>query len=223
MTNLDKDLEVLNQAKKMKDDGANNTQIRAYLEEHGMKNIEFENDDIGENPGVPPILRQRNLPDKSVGERESWMDLYRVDPGPDRPDHKLDPLLTEPLPEGKTVFAETPTIHSESSVLVPVFNAVLARRHLYKSLIVRMNEELAQGPLAGLITITGVRRENDPNVLISVSFELTVKMVTTRSGDLRPSFKAMNRSKAYATYFTNLRRKYILEIRESEDKVMERE
>lgn len=110
-----------------------------------------------------------------------------------------------------------------SRQFAPVFSAEVARRHLYKSLIVRMNEELAQGPLAGLITITGVHRENDPKALISVSFELTVKMITTRSGDLRPSFKAMNRSKAYETYFTNLRRKYVLEIRESEDKVMERE
>ncbi len=48
------DLIILEQASKMKKDGANNTQIRAFLEEHGMTGIVFEEDDIGKNPGIPP-------------------------------------------------------------------------------------------------------------------------------------------------------------------------
>lgn len=57
------DLNVLEEAKRMKDNGASNTQLRAYLEEHGMSDIVFHNDDVGINPGIPADLFPRGHPD----------------------------------------------------------------------------------------------------------------------------------------------------------------
>lgn len=50
--------EIMAEMGKMKESGANNTQIRAFLEEKGWTGIKFDTDDIGINPGVPPQLYQ---------------------------------------------------------------------------------------------------------------------------------------------------------------------
>jgi hypothetical protein len=50
----DSEIKFLEKALEMKEKGANNTQIRAFLEEHGMSQIVFEEDDAGKNPGLLP-------------------------------------------------------------------------------------------------------------------------------------------------------------------------
>lgn len=331
------DLEVLAEAFKMKTEGANNTQLRAYLEEHGITGIVFDNEDLGaagippemndeakqflnvlttmfNTPSFPfdlPLIRQRdmqllgpdrskaemfdftrplrhqaiinslsggkekhygvlsteeqkqqgykNMPDKSIGEseyirpedRDALLSGYSPEEqmGMKLPDD-LAAKLSKPLPEGKIPFDEevlptgfnqinkmieggvrpgdmiafgAKTSASPRSVFAPIFDQARAQRHLYKSLIVRMNEELSQGPLAGLLFITGARRNNTPGVLVDMTFEFTVKMRKTKSGEKLPSYRAMNRYRAYAAYFESLRKKYIRAVHEADKQVMERE
>lgn len=117
-------------------------------------------------------------------------------------------------PRGTASFTDKP-FSTPVKGFAPIFDIERARRHLYKSLLLRMNEELSKGPLAGYVWIIGVRREP--------SMYNNYEPLTFEYGHGKGTYRVSNRMFAYKTYFTNLHKKYTQEILDAEDKVMERE
>lgn len=87
----------------------------------------------------------------------------------------------------------------------PVFDAAVARRHIYKDLLIRLNAEVQKGPLAGHVFFTGVTTA-PPGSEFNRQFMFTMTWTC----------KARNRMKSYSGYFDQLRRKYLLEIDETD-------
>lgn len=174
--------------------------------------------------------------DSSEVNLEALKKLFEANGGQPIDFNDLGPLTT---PEGLSKIQLQPIDHQaypdsirelEQSAQVttgqqfaPTFNAQVARRHLYKALLIRMNKELKEGPLEGTLFVTGVGRDGNSNSVDSVRFVLDVKMMMDKAGNAVPSFKAINRSKAYKGYLAALRLKYAQEIIDAEQKVMERE
>ena len=203
------------------------------LKQQGYKTM--ANKSVGESEYIRPEDRDGLLSEFSP-EEQMGMKL---------PDD-LAAKLSKPLPEGKIPFNEeviptgfghlskmveggirredmvvfgSKTPVSPRSVFGPVFDQARAQRELYKGLILRLNKEIEEGPLAGLMFVAGVTRGMHNEIL----FKIDVKMAKGRSGYLYPSFKAGNRTRAYQTYYGNLFEKYRQEIRDAEAKAMERE
>jgi hypothetical protein len=109
-------------------------------------------------------------------------------------------------PRGTASFMDTPfdlpIIRQRQ--FAPVFDAAVSRRHIYKDLLNRMNKEIEQGPLKGIVLFTGVTA-GLPNIAPG-QFIFSIKW----------THKARNRMKAYSTYFSNLKIKYLLEIKETD-------
>lgn len=95
----------------------------------------------------------------------------------------------------------------------PVFDAAVARRHLFKDLLKRLNAEVDAGPLKGILFFHSVLRV--PKAQLKDGIEIDFSMKGT-------DFRHYNRLKAYTGYLLQLRQKYVDEILGAEAKVMER-
>ena len=217
-------LNIAEEAKKLQDNGANNTQIRAFMEENGFSKVKFHNDDIGVNPGIEPtkhfIGQQSSY---AEGIQKAYDELLANGTIPDNIplgiphlEGKLSGGLKREELTAITAFSDPtrqvgfdlPIIRQKFG---PTFDAAVARRHLYKDLLIRMNEEINKGPLKGMVIFTGVTHTRIAPAPIQFVFSVTW------------SHKSRNRMKAYDKYFNSLKTKYLLEIIEAEAKVMERE
>lgn len=163
-----------------------------------------------------PTIHQRNKT-APMGETESR------DPNPDSLKAAGYTVSGHPISELEAIRqrnAENIEAFNKerNKAFAPVFEAATARRYLYKDLITRMNEEIKNGPLGDTVCVTSVT-----GVGGRLQFVLQIKMMKKRDGTERPSYKALNRAKAFKIYFILLKRKYMKEIREAEEKVMERE
>ena len=163
-----------------------------------------------------PIIHQRNKA-ATMGETESR------NPNPDSMQaagYKVSEYPISDLEAIRRQNAEKIKAFTEerNKAFAPIFDAAKARRHLYKDLIARLNDEIKNGPLGDTVYVTSVT-----SVGGRLQFDLQVKMTKLRDGTERPSFKALNRAKAFKIYFILLKRKYMREIKEAEEKVMERE
>lgn len=228
-------LDILREANRMKEEGASNTQLRAYLEDHGVQ-VKFDTNDMGTNSGVEPVGDE-----EFRSRRETLLRDYDPTPSPISEEFAADiehinrlqmegtlpspfdnPVLTNLAlsntdsgvigPRGSASFMDKP-FSAAIKNFAPTFDAAVARRHLYKDLLKRMNAEVDAGPLKGILFFHSVLRVPDSQLKGGIEFDFSMK---------GSDFRYYNRLKAFTGYLLQLRDKYLKEILDADAKVMER-
>lgn len=100
-----------------------------------------------------------------------------------------------------------------AKALAKMMREALEARKKYKHILIQMNDELKQGPLKGIVLIIGLKEEMSAMGPLGLRFRLAYPSDVRNTGTrLYPSFKTMNRMKAYKTYFELLCKKYMTDI-----------